>query len=125
MKSKFFTPQEANRRLPYVRTIVQEIINKGKSLQALSLMPHQLTNIRQEEKQLQEQIESLMEELEELGCYYKDWNFEVGLVDFPAIIDGREVLLCWRSDEPQVAWYHGFENGYAGRRPIPQEILST
>jgi hypothetical protein len=42
----------------------------------------------------------------------------MGLVDFPAMIDGEEVLLCWRSDEPEVLYYHGLEDGFAGRKKI-------
>jgi hypothetical protein len=64
-----------------------------------------------------------MKELEALGCFYKDWNFDLGLVDFPALIDGEEVLLCWRSDEPEVRWYHPLDGGYSGRKPIPENII--
>ena len=66
---------------------------------------------------------SEFKELEQVGCFYKDWNFTLGLVDFPAIIAGKEVLLCWRSDEPEVRFYHTQEDGYTGRRPIPEELL--
>jgi hypothetical protein len=72
---------------------------------------------------LDHNIKALMSQLEDMGCYYKDWNFEIGLVDFPAIIHGQQALLCWRSDEPQVAWFHGLEDGYAGRRPITKELI--
>jgi hypothetical protein len=123
MKVKYFTPQEANRRLPYIRVIVHDLLSKGKNLQAITLLPHQIPEIQEQREILQTQIEKLMAELEELGCYYKDWNFEIGLVDFPAIIDNKQVLLCWRSDEPGVTWYHGYEDGYVGRRPIPEELL--
>ena len=41
------------------------------------------------------------------------------------VIEGRRVLLCWRSDEPDVAWYHGIEAGYAGRQPIPRALLEA
>jgi hypothetical protein len=64
-----------------------------------------------------------MKELEEIGCSYKDWSFELGLVDFPSIIDGKEVLLCWRSDEESVKYYHGLLEGFAGRKPIPDDYL--
>ena len=64
-----------------------------------------------------------MRELETIGCYYKDWGFDKGLIDFPARIGGEDVYLCWRSDENEVAWYHPVEGGYAGRRPIPAELL--
>ena len=59
-------------------------------------------------------------EVEELGCTYRDWSFSLGLVDFPAQIDGEDVYLCWRSDERDVRYYHGLLEGYAGRRLIPQ-----
>ena len=120
---KYFTPQEANQRLPYVHKIVAEILDKGKRLQALTILPHATESIQTECEKLEDQIEVLMEELQALGCFFKDWNFEIGLVDFPARIDGQEVLLCWRSDEPRVQWYHGFEEGYTGRKPIPQHLL--
>ena len=65
------------------------------------------------------QLEELFEEVEDIGCYYKDWNFSIGLVDFPSMIDGKEVLLCWRSDEEELKYYHGTEEGFAGRKLIP------
>jgi hypothetical protein len=43
---------------------------------------------------------------------------ETGLVDFPGEVDGRRVFLCWRSDEDRVAYYHGGDAGFAGRRPL-------
>jgi hypothetical protein len=59
------------------------------------------------------------EQLEALEVLVRD--LERGLVDFPAIVDGREVYLCWRLDEPQVAHWHGLESGFAGRRPLGRE----
>ena len=73
--------------------------------------------------ELDGQIKALMAQLEDMGCYYKDWNFEIGLVDFPAIIHGQKALLCWRSDEPEVTWFHGYEEGFAGRRPVTRELI--
>src|SRR3989338_3738409 len=124
MFKKHFNPPEANRRLPLVKGIVADIIAKGKRARMI------LANTKGSEPPseiliLQEEIESLMAELEELGCYYKDWNFEIGLVDFPALLNGHEVLLCWRSDESIVRWYHGIEDGYPGRRLIPENLLDS
>jgi len=70
-----------------------------------------------------DQLDDLFDELESLGCSYRDWNFSQGLVDFPSVIHGQEALLCWRSDEPKVCYYHDLEAGYAGRLPIPKELL--
>lgn len=66
-------------------------------------------------------LEALVAEFEQVGCSYRDWNFEYGLVDFPAMIDGHRVQLCWRSDEPSILFYHGVNEGYAGRMAIPED----
>src|SRR5271168_1856676 len=105
MIERFFTPKEANQILPQVKGIVEEILAKANQMGG------------------EERVKVLMSQLEEMGCYYKDWNFEIGLVDFPAIIHGQEALLCWRSDEQQVAWFHGYDDGYPGRRPITKELI--
>ncbi len=120
---KFFTPQEANRRLPYVKAIVADILAHGRKAQALSTLPHRTAQVEGKLLELDQQIKTLMAELEAVGCHYKDWNFEIGLVDFPAIIHGQQAMLCWRSDEPEVAWFHGYEDGYSGRRPITAELI--
>jgi hypothetical protein len=43
---------------------------------------------------------------------------ETGLVDFPAVVEGQDVFLCWRLGEDRVAYWHGPEGGFAGRRPL-------
>jgi hypothetical protein len=63
---------------------------------------------------LREQIEAI----QETGCVIKD--IEVGLVDWPALHQGREVLLCWKYGEPEVAFWHERNSGFAGRRPISE-----
>jgi hypothetical protein len=106
MVERFFTPQEANLILPKVKKIVEEILSSA-----------------HEERISEDRIRALMAQIEEMGCYYKDWNFEIGLVDFPAIIHGQQALLCWRSDEAEVVWFHGYEDGYAGRRRVTRELI--
>ncbi len=123
MTVKFFTPHQANQRLPYIRKIVEDILAKGKRVKALLMLPHPTKERERELLELEGKIKALIGELETLGCYFKDWNFETGLVDFPTIINGREALLCWRSDEPTIAWFHGYEDGYAGRQPITAELI--
>lgn len=54
------------------------------------------------------------------GCRVTD--VETGLVDFPAQVDGAAVYLCWQKDEPEVGYYHNLEEGFAGRRPLPQRF---
>lgn len=122
---KYFTPKEANRTLPLVQRIVRDIQAAGGQLRGLSEEVGRDVEEDPRGKKLIRELQELFEELEQIGCSYKDWSFTVGLVDFPAIIDGKEVLLCWRSDEPGVLYYHGLEAGYAGRKRIPGEYLET
>jgi len=44
-------------------------------------------------------------------------------VDFPSVINGEEVLLCWRSDEDDIKYFHRIEDGYSARQLIPEEYL--
>jgi hypothetical protein len=59
------------------------------------------------------------EALEELEVLVRD--LERGLVDFPSLVEGREVYLCWHLDEPEITHWHGLESGFAGRRPLGRE----
>ena len=52
-------------------------------------------------------------------------QLESGLVDFYGLVDGELVLLCWRTDEPEVAFYHTIDSGFAGRRPLPARRRSV
>ena len=123
-KPKYFTPGEASKTLPLVKRIVRDILETGRRLRMLTVVQGEDPEKNPEIPPLVEQLNSCFAELEDLGCYYKDWNFSVGLVDFPAIIDDREVLLCWRSDEEKLEYYHDPEAGYAGRRRIPSGYLT-
>ena len=134
MGPRKFTPAEANRTLPLVRRIVTEIIDKGSRLRKLvdghreqgkpgeRVMEPEL---QQRLNALEHEVRDLLEELEHIGCSYKDWSFDKGLVDFPGEIDGAPVLLCWRSDEEHVTWYHAPEAGFAGRQRIPERLLGV
>jgi hypothetical protein len=117
-----FTPQEANRTLPLVRRIVLDLLEHGRELRELARRPNE-PGVRTRAGDLEARIRDLQEELARIGCAYKDWGFQFGLVDFPGEIGGENVLLCWRSDEPAVLWYHTEAGGFAGRRPIPEELL--
>ena len=55
-------------------------------------------------------------ELNTLGVVIRD--LDRGLVDFPAIMEGREVYLCWQLGEPEVAYWHQVDSGFAGRMPL-------
>lgn len=62
------------------------------------------------------QITQRIHAIDELGVILKD--LEVGLVDFPAHHNGREVYLCWRLGEDHIRWWHEMDSGFAGRQPL-------
>ncbi|MCH7771000.1 MAG: DUF2203 domain-containing protein [Bacteroidetes bacterium] len=117
---KYFTPAEARNTLPLVKKIVKDILNTTREMR---LQAEELDSRAEDDvklKKMANDVEGFMSELEEIGCFFKDWNFMIGLVDFPAMIDGKEVYLCWKSDEDDIAYYHHSEEGFAGRKPIPK-----
>ena len=122
-KVKLFTPKEATQTLPLVKKIVQDILAASEMMRALSSKMRSGAEKDPEVVRGMEQLELLFEELENLGCSYKDWNFTIGLVDFPARLGEMEVFLCWKSDEPEIQFYHAIDSGYAERKKIPKEYL--
>lgn len=121
--TKYFTPQEARKTLPLVRQIVRDILNNAFQIRTIADALSSGMESNDEIARLTRELNSFMRELEEIGCSYKDWDFQIGLVDFPSFIDDKEVLLCWRSDEDDILFYHGVEEGFAGRKLIPKEYL--
>lgn len=122
---RLFTPREANETLPLVKRIVEDVNQTGRRLRQRVAELRQEAQGDSEIRKMADELSDLFDELQSLGCSYKDWGFEMGLVDFPAVIDGEEVLLCWRSDEPSVRFYHGLYAGFVGRKPIPEDFLEA
>ena len=121
MTTKIFTLEQARKTLPLVKKIVADILSTGQSIRELSVemeKPEEDPEINR----LMDQLDELFGEMESLGCYYKDWNFTVGLVDFPSRINDRDVMLCWKSDEEDIVFYHDAEAGFAGRKIIPKTL---
>jgi hypothetical protein len=67
------------------------------------------------EKALQEARDTLLE-IDEIGVQVKD--LEKGLLDFPCVVDGQTVLLCWKLGEKEIGFWHTTEDGFAGRKPL-------
>lgn len=56
--------------------------------------------------------------IDALGLTLRD--IEHGLVDFPALVAGRQIWLCWQRGEPRVDWWHDLDSGFSGRRPLDE-----
>lgn len=63
-----------------------------------------------------DQMQAAVAQIDAWGITLRD--IETGLVDFPALVAGRQVWLCWRLGEDEVGWWHEYRAGVAGRRPL-------
>jgi hypothetical protein len=73
----------------------------------------------QSDKALQ-QVKDCLAEIESTGVQVKD--MDTGLLDFPCVVEGETILLCWKLGEERITHWHGFEEGFAGRKPIDPRI---
>jgi hypothetical protein len=132
MAERHFTPEEANALLEQVRPVAESLVAHRRAFTVAAARRARLTQRisgnggdfdPQEPSELDEQLQreaaavaGAVEELQALGVLVKD--LDRGLVDFPALRDGEKVLLCWQVGEGEVAYWHGLEEGFAGRKPI-------
>ena len=65
---------------------------------------------------LVQRAKDALEEIDSIGVQIKD--LDIGLLDFPCLLDGETVLLCWKRGEPRIEFWHRIEDGFAGRQPI-------
>jgi hypothetical protein len=72
--------------------------------------------LRSEHDRLAESLKSAVEKIQATGCVLKD--LDVGLLDFPAVINNEEVYLCWRLGEERIRFWHRQDEGFSGRRPL-------
>jgi len=122
---KYFRLAEANRALTLVRRIVADIVAEYRRLRELHETHRAFDargdvpaaeRAREEYAAVTDHLAELREELEEIGCELKD--YEQGVVDFPARLDGREVLLCWKLGENRIEHWHELEATIAERQPM-------
>ena len=133
MSERTFTLAEAQQLLPVLEQLLrdamtskqemEEIDGEFQSLNArvfalggmLPNVPHWARR-RAERHKAEQRIKDSLAEITAAGVQVKD--LDIGLLDFPCIVDGTTVLLCWKMGEPAIAHWHGLEEGFAGRKPI-------
>jgi hypothetical protein len=132
---KLFTIEQANAALPLVRAIVtdlaqlsRDVIERrerlshllaGREIEEGDPYGEELAEIERELEQDTRRLSEYVDELRQLGVEPK--NGPEGLVDFPAMMDGRLVYLCWKLGELEVLYWHEQEAGFAGRQPLTAE----
>jgi hypothetical protein len=130
---RYFTLEEANRALGEIRPLAEELVARRRALAKAAARRAELTQLvagngsgvdtgalaSLEEDATREAVEitELVGRIQELGALVKD--LDRGLVDFPARRGEEDVLLCWEVGEDEIAFWHGLEEGFAGRKPLP------
>jgi hypothetical protein len=124
LHARHWTPEQANRLRPIVGATVRrlraarEVLAESGFDNEFALLAESAGGAWPGKERAKAAIDVALgfEALERLDIVVRD--LDRGLVDFPAVIDGREVYLCWLVDEPAVTHWHAIESGFAGRRPL-------
>src|ERR1043165_4747390 len=135
-KKKFYSVAEANATLPLLRAILRDVTQLAIELrdryQRLTLLQKSEASYQAQEEEVerlieefergQQQMNEYEQELAKLGVELKDYY--TGPIDFRHLQDGREVYLCWKLDEPEVAHWHELDAGFAGRKKLAPQYLN-
>src|SRR4051812_32252160 len=132
---QLFTVDHANRTLPLVRKIVEDVVREHRRWQeaiveldlASSVARPDFPDPRVAELEkrihrIARELDAFQAELESIGIQLKDRR--IGLVDFPSELDGRRMLLCWQLGEPSVQFWHEVDSGYTGRQPLSPTLVA-
>lgn len=138
MEKKYFTLDEANQMIPFVKTQVEDLRGlKDQIQQKVNEFEDQGVDVgnifttdelSEDEKQARADVENIADEINTIVMELKDQgvllkDIEQGLVDFYCQIGGSEVFLCWQYGEPEIEYYHAVGEGFAGRKSLFQRDI--
>ncbi|MBI2847518.1 MAG: DUF2203 domain-containing protein [Chloroflexi bacterium] len=132
MITHYFTVEETNAMLPWLRETVRKILHLQGQINALAervqflgkrtkgngggALGNELAQRQAEIKSMLDEVNELGKQIQEKGCILRD--ADKSIVDFPAQREGREIYLCWRLGEDEVKFWHEVDSGFAGRQPL-------
>jgi hypothetical protein len=130
--ARVFTLDEANALVDELRPVVEQAVDHRRKLADAQHHQAQLitriggnggdlapSDLREAAETMQREAAALTECVERIdaaGAQIK--SLEEGLLDFPAERDGEQVLLCWKLGEDEIRYWHGVDEGFAGRKPL-------
>jgi len=138
--SKTFTLSEAQTLLPVLEALLLKARAAGARAGELEREMQQLSQRifmsggmhvdvsaaarrRAEREKAMKEAEDTLAEIDEIGVQVKD--LEKGLLDFPCLMEGQTVLLCWKLGEKEIGFWHTTDAGFAGRQPLDARFGKT
>lgn len=135
---KTFTLDEAQMLLPVLESLLKRAIEGKQRLEELAedsqalatrimlaggmLVDIRLARARKEkEDRLVQNVKDAVSEILSIGVQVKD--LDIGLLDFPCVVDGETILLCWKLGEDRIGYWHTLTEGFKGRKPIDDRIV--
>jgi hypothetical protein len=133
-----FTLDEAQRLLPEVERFLRSAVDARQDYQeaegviqamkerimllgGVMVDRDQALEAKTRREQASAVLRNAVENVQQLGCLVKD--LDSGLVDFPTLLRGVEVYLCWKLGEPGIEYWHGVDEGFRGRKLIDRDFL--
>lgn len=138
--ARYFTLSQAQGLLPLVEKEMRQAVHIRSELEGAAseldaytqriamaggaiVDQRRLLSLRARRDALAKRLKETIEAIHERGCQVKD--LDMGLLDFPTLLRGEEVLLCWKLGESEIAYWHGTEEGFRGRKPIDDDFLAN
>jgi hypothetical protein len=138
--SKRFTLTEAEKLLSRVEPLLRSAIDLKSDLEqaqgeladyrervammgGVNLDRSRVSAVRTRGETAASHLRTAVEQVQGMGCVIKD--LDTGLVDFPTLLHGDEVYLCWRLGEAGISFWHGVDEGFRGRKPVDRDFLDN
>jgi len=137
MSDRTFTLDEAQSLLPVLESLLRTAIHSKKLMEEteaemlalnqriflnggthVDVIP--IARRKAERAKAEQRAKDALAEIDSIGVQVKDLN--IGLLDFPCLVDGQIILLCWKLGEKSITHWHGTQEGFAGRKPVDERI---
>lgn len=120
----YYTIDRANDRLPELDGMLEALRAQRDELRGLK-GTYDATEPDDDRRRLRLRMQGVVDQMQATVARIDGWgialrDIDTGLVDFPALVSGRQVWLCWRLGEEAVGWWHGLDEGFAARRPLAE-----
>jgi len=119
----FYDIDAANARLADLRELLTDLRDQRAELIRLRDRSNEDEVDEEERRRLRLRMQGIIDQMQAAVIRIDGWDItlrdiESGLIDFPALVNGRQVCLCWRLGEDEVGWWHELSSGFAGRREL-------